>query len=570
VLITGEPGGGKTTALRHLAGVVPPAAQVVYFDAEETAEAHQAARSGLAVLAALDTPAAGTCVEVFELSPWTLDDCLEYLVALHRDQCASVLGRLGRDPSLSLLNGSPRLLSLVMDVMAGDPSLLSARDILRHHVRRIIPPGTARDRLIRDGPRDAARNTDVWRWWRHELIRQICVADWICAQLCDGVIPDQLRHIVDRAYLIPEIAAAVQEQPAAIKCLQRLLFSDKRSRAVAMAASILLAADASWRPPDGRELNLSNALLRGARWARVDLSNSLLVGANLAGADLTGADLSAAYADRANLSGAKLSCARMENIRLCGANLFSADLSNASASNAHLSQASLEAINARKTVFRDAIFIETNLSSAQCDSSDFSGASFSPMNLNEADFSGANFTGTKFLRLDLSEANWTGASFAGAELIDCNLEGLEMEAADFEKADLTGSLLTGSRMPRGNFRGANLTRTGLADIDWTNADLRGANFAEASFHMGSTRSGLVGSTIPSEGSRTGFYTDDYNDQTYKSPEEIRKACLCGANLIGAEVERTDFYLVDLRGAIYSKSQAEHFTRSGAILRQRNQ
>ena len=33
----------------------------------------------------------------------------------------------------------------------------------------------------------------------------------------------------------------------------------------------------------------------------------------------------------------------------------------------------------------------------------------------------------------------------------------------------------------------------------------------------------IGSTIPCEGSRTGFYTDDYNEQDYKSPEEIRKA-----------------------------------------------
>ena len=44
---------------------------------------------------------------------------------------------------------------------------------------------------------------------------------------------------------------------------------------------------------------------------------------------------------------------------------------------------------------------------------------------------------------------------------------------------------------------------------------------------------MVGSTIPCEGSRTGFYTDDYNEQDYKSPEEIRKACLCGADLRGA-------------------------------------
>ena len=122
-------------------------------------------------------------------------------------------------------------------------------------------------------------------------------------------------------------------------------------------------------------------------------------------------------------------------------------------------------------------------------------------------------------------------------------------------------------MPGGSFRGgANLTRTGLADIEWEDADLCDADFHDASFHMGSTRSGMVGSVIPCEGSKTGFYTDEFNEQLYKSPEEIRKASLCGANLIGAKIEGTDFYLVDLRGARYSKKQAAHFSKSGAILR----
>jgi hypothetical protein len=83
--------------------------------------------------------------------------------------------------------------------------------------------------------------------------------------------------------------------------------------------------------------------------------------------------------------------------------------------------------------------------------------------------------------------------------------------------------------------------------------------------MGSTRSGLVGSTIPCEGSRTGYYTDEFGEQDFKSPEEIRKACLCGADLRGALVEESDFYLVDLRGARYSDEQREFFVRCGAIL-----
>jgi uncharacterized protein YjbI with pentapeptide repeats len=52
----------------------------------------------------------------------------------------------------------------------------------------------------------------------------------------------------------------------------------------------------------------------------------------------------------------------------------------------------------------------------------------------------------------------------------------------------------------------------------------------------------------------------------KSPEEIRKANLKGADLRGAKIEGVDFYLVDLRGARFSRQQGEHFRRCGAILK----
>ena len=86
--------------------------------------------------------------------------------------------------------------------------------------------------------------------------------------------------------------------------------------------------------------------------------------------------------------------------------------------------------------------------------------------------------------------------------------------------------------------------------------------------MGTTRSGLVGSPIACEGSRTGFYTDDYDEQDFKSPEEIRKANLRGADLRGATIDGVDFYLVDLRGAQFDADQAAHLRRCGAILESR--
>ncbi len=67
------------------------------------------------------------------------------------------------------------------------------------------------------------------------------------------------------------------------------------------------------------------------------------------------------------------------------------------------------------------------------------------------------------------------------------------------------------------------------------------------------------------GSRTGFYTDEYRDQPYRPPEEIRKANLCGSELRGALVGEVDFYLVDFRGAKFTADQAARFRRCGAIL-----
>ena len=86
--------------------------------------------------------------------------------------------------------------------------------------------------------------------------------------------------------------------------------------------------------------------------------------------------------------------------------------------------------------------------------------------------------------------------------------------------------------------------------------------------MGSSRSGLVGSPYPCHGSRTGFYTDDYDAQPFKAPEEIRKANLRGADLRGARIENVDFYLVDLRDALYDAHQAVHLRRCDAILHHR--
>jgi uncharacterized protein YjbI with pentapeptide repeats len=154
---------------------------------------------------------------------------------------------------------------------------------------------------------------------------------------------------------------------------------------------------------------------------------------------------------------------------------------------------------------------------------------------------------------------------SNAALSRSNLEGQSVPAPDFSSADLDEALLTGTRFPGGNFQQARLRSAGLAWIDWEGANLFGADLTGASFHLGSSRSGLVFNAPAGWGTRTRFYTDEYKEQGFKAPEEIRKANLRRADLRKAKIFETDFYLVDLREALYTPDQEKHLRGCGAIL-----
>ena len=540
VRVAGSAGGGKTTAMRYLRSVLPASGRFSFLDEGKLIDLSPGAGPALAISS---ERVHGDVLETLELCPWTLDDCMEYLAATHRDKCAAILSQFERDKSVGMLQGSPQLLTLVMDAIASDATG-SARDILREHVWRIIGPRRISEAIIITPPDEISLEPEVKVWWRHEVVRRLYAARWVAEQLGKGRVPRLLKGIL-RHNMILEIAEAVRHRPAAIEMLKGMIVPYENRSAVAAAASILLALDPDWRPKTGQGLDLNGAWLCGAQWAGLDLWNAILANANLMNADLSGANLSQCQGSRADFTGANLRSAKMED---------------ASFEKAKFNSAYLRGIHARKTCFTAAEF-----EWADCSHGDFSEASFWSAKLDGANFSGANCQGIRAEQLDMTCADWTGVSFARAKLVNCNLEGLNLPSADFSEAILTGSLFSGSRCQGANFSCANLRKTGLADVEWENADLRGTDFTDASFHLGSSRSGLVGSVIPCEGSKMGFYTDDFEEQNFKPPKEIRKACLCGANLMGAKVDKADFYLVDLRGAVYSHRQREHFARCKAIL-----
>jgi uncharacterized protein YjbI with pentapeptide repeats len=576
VVLTGPAGGGKTTALWHLRGVLDDD-KLGLFDVGAEAAALAEASWRLAILAAEKVDLSWRAAEVLALCPWTPDDQVEYLAATHRQRCAHVLERLKRDDTVGMLLGSPQLLARALDRMAGESHLDSTYEAISQLAWEMFPPGAQRQELASAYAKELGATIlngssttltpEAHRWWRHEAVRRVLAAEWASQELGEGRVPRIVfDHMLGRA-MLPQVARAVRGRPAAVECLERLIRDDPQDFAVPMAVSVLLAAYPGWRPPPlVHPLYLRSAVLRQAQWAGVDLRSAALMGTDLTDADLREAKLDGVLAAGVRMAGARLARASMRSAKFQDSVLSGADLSEAFFDGADLLLADLSRAELIGASLNDAVLHQANLQGASVREAKLCRAILTQAKVDQADFSGVDFRGATLRLVDMQGAVWTEASFHSARLLQCNLEGLDLPDADFTAADLSKSLLTATRIPGAKFAAAVLRETGLAEIDWEGADLRSADFTHASFHLGSTRSGLIGSTVPCEGSRTGFYTDDFTEQGFRSPEEIRKASLRGADLRNAKVDKADFYLVDLREAVYTPDQASYFKRCGAILR----
>jgi uncharacterized protein YjbI with pentapeptide repeats len=573
VAVLGPARSGKTTALEHLAAVLP-AMPVVLLEAPE-ADFLPVTSGSLAVYAA-ELPLRLPHRRIYQLAPWTRDDFLEYLLAVHRDRCAAVLSRI-RPEECGLFGGSPELWRIVLDQLAGDLTLSDPQAALEQYLRlRLefsspVPLRIVRARCLHESidPGKAAKNGGIpeglIRLLVHPEVRLFYAGEQIAEELGQGYSCNYLRARLP-LNLVQAAARAIGRDAAALHELENRFV--RSSEQPAMAVSILHAAGRSWRPEPGRVPDLAGAYLAGVVWQGVSLQKANLEAADLRGADLVESDLGRARAGLSNLSRAHLRGSCLDGFQAAGADLSYADLTDVYAENSRLIEGKLVRALCDRGYFKDASFRESDLSGASFVEADLSGALFVGATLREVNFTGANLEGATFDRQLLREATWTGARLRRAIVLRCDLEYVNLANVDFEHARLTGTLLTGCVLKGANLRGADLRETGLADIDAEGACLRDADLRGGSFHLGSTRGGLVGSPIACEGSRTGFYTDDYEEQHFKAPEEIRKANLCRADLRGAKIEDVDFYLVDLRGALYDRDQEKHFRRCRAILEAR--
>ncbi len=575
--IVGGVGSGKTTALAHIAAVVAENLKIFFLDEPSPAELYHAVAVG-AVVFTLREPEDSLRRISYLLAPWTDDDLAEYLLARHPQHCGSVMRRLHAAADRDLPTGLPELWRVVLDRMAEDESLLTASNALRFEVRAWF---TDREDLEAAQQYHLATLTKCWS-----------VAKEAYRKLRSGNIDDRalliLRHDPVQLLLAADGLARILESPRGWRWLKQplprplvartgpLLTSSAREnllRAIrrwnksrqAMAASLLHAAGPGWIPDSDRAYILSGAYLAGAKWQGLRLVRCKIERCDLRDSDLTEVVLDGAAAAGACFARSILRQASLKKIDAEYADFSAAVLFSVKADFAELKGANLRAADLRSASLSGAVLCGANLANACCDDADLRDADLKDAKIDGASFANVNFEQADLSGLTLRKANLKGARFPRARLLECDLEEVELPAADFHCAILARALLTSTRMPRANFSHARLYGARLADIDWEGADLTFADLRECTFHFGSSRSGLVGSPIASEGSRTGFYGDEYDQQTFRPPEEIRKANLCKADLTGAQLVNTDFYLVDLRGAKYSPDQFEYLRRCGAIL-----
>jgi uncharacterized protein YjbI with pentapeptide repeats len=580
VQLVGPVGSGKTTALHHLAAVFRGEPGLVLMDEPESLHQVWALQDNLVVYASAKKPPAAN-LQTYQLAPWGRDELIEYLLGYGKTLCASVVARLPPE-DCDMFGGRPDVWQAVLTTLARDAAIPNAVAALHCYVEAQLPDTDLLERarsaclnlLTADNSSDPAWEKQagkpgfpesLTRLLRHREIQLLLATERVVEDVRGEADCDFLALRLPRA-LVRAAAEDLADDPRALDHLKKLLAGPVWSHA--MAASLLHAVDRCWVPMITSTPNLAGAYLDEARWQGVQLAQANLKLADLSNADLRGANLDGVVALKTDLSAARLSGASMKGIQLGNGQLPFADLTAVRAEDGLFECANLEGAALEDAWLKGASFWKANLRKADFRGAMLARATFDGAEIEDADFSGANLEAASLIGQRLRTATFVGARFARAELVDCDLEYMNLPGANFEGADLGEALLTGSSIVEGCFTKACLRRAKLADINWEGACLRDADLREATFHMGSSRSGLVNSPIACEGSRTGFYTDDYEEQFFKAPEEIRKANLCGADLRGARLDNVDFYLVDLRGALYDAEQEKHLRSCRAILETR--
>lgn len=581
---------GVTTALEHAAFVYRDQPRIMFRDRDRSTLFASCTTPALIMIRSKSSDQSGSRIAC-SMALWDRDTWIEYLLAVDRDRIASVMKRVQNDLKIQALSCYPYMSRLVMDDMASDENVPNIAASINRITRRYFP-----DTLV-------CKSEDTVPWLKRVTGGQpgfdVCGQLKIDASL--SVEQTRLVNVYDVQHLLlvdtawhdlrheTEVGAFYEMWPVdVIQSLgkkiqadqfvqQRLLtwLESAHVRIQPLVVSLLHAAGIHWELPRDRWFsegqycgNLRKAALSEGDFTDKSFANHVINGASFDDSMMEGVSLRGASANGASFVGTDLRNTDFSRFQGLEADFSGANLSGCHGSVANFRAANFSRADLSETRLINCVFCQADLSDANLAGAILCHCDLTSSKINDADFGHAVFIFANLSSMDLTIANFRNAVFRDAMLKRAYLEGIELPDADFQRACLDQAILTASVMPRANLSAASLRLAKLAEVEWESVDLSNADLTGATFHMGSSRSGLIDSSTPMLGSRTGFYTDELNEQDFKSPEEIRKANLRGADLRGARIDGVDFYLVDLRDARYDDDQETQLIRTGAILQNR--
>jgi uncharacterized protein YjbI with pentapeptide repeats/energy-coupling factor transporter ATP-binding protein EcfA2 len=509
VRLWGPRGSGKTTALRHLAALFADEPRLVLLEDGEVAEP-SATSAPLVVVRATRDPAAAVDalgVVALRLAPWSDDELLEYALERHRDRASVLLEKLRREGWPAVMCADLATACLVLDRMAEHPEVDLAAALQR--VINTDLPAELRAELEASAYRDVAqranaRTADV----AHGSLLEIAESHAALAAL--GILAALESPPTTPVFPVRNWSAklvdALRAQLVGEEELANATWSTKELSAErrALLLSLLCIARPQLRIEGLGDLPLSFAHLNDALLG--DLGPQLRL-------------------DHCSLQNVHLVGRRIARVTFEDCDLRRSDWSSARVS--------------------DSRFVRVALEGAKFAHADLDGVTWQELSIDGRIFSGAKLIAASFIEV----------AFAGVAIPDWSAE-----MTHFARCDLTRARLPRARLHRARFTACRMHGIELPGADLSCADLRGAQF-----HFGNARSGLVGSPLASEGTRTGFYTDEHREYRFRSPEAVRVADFTGCDLRGAQLEGADFYLVDFRGAQLDPVQRIYLQRCHAIL-----